>query len=80
MPNWLLALNLASDYWTARAVSPDQGCHNVSVVPSKSAALIPRDEVGCGVMVGVGEGVAGGLVEVGLGSGVALTKVGAGVG
>ena len=40
--------------------------------PAKSAPFTPREEVGSGVMVGVGVRVAGMLVDVGLNSGVAL--------
>jgi hypothetical protein len=49
-------------------------------MPSKSAAFTSREDVGCGVIVGVGVDVAGMLVDVGLFSGVALARVAVGEG
>ncbi len=47
----------------------------MSVNPSKSASFTPREEVGSGVIVGVGVRVAGMLVDVGLNSGVVLGAI-----
>ena len=52
----------------------------MSLIPSKSDLIIPREEVGWGVMFAVGVRVNGMLVDVEFNSGVGLITAGAGEG